>query len=269
MKTLTVAAVQMDCVLKDKERNLQKAEEYIRQTGEKVDLICFPEFFSTGYSLKLIGDDFYTLAEPIPGPTVSRLAKLAKEYNTAIVGNIVEKDEVKEGVLYDTTFVINEFGEYIGKYRKSHLYPAEHAYFRAGSEFPIFQVCGVNIGTATCYDHAFGEIFRALALQGAEVIVIPSVVPKNYEYLLDLRTRARAQDNQIFTIAINRVGVEDGIEYCGLSKVVNPRGEVISETKDEETVIIKTIDLSEVLKERKQEPILRSRRPEMYHSLIK
>lgn len=269
MQTLTLAAVQMDCVLGDKEQNLQKAEEYVRQVGEKVDLICFPEFFSTGYSLKQIGDDFFTLAEVIPGPTTERFAVLAREYHTAIVGNIVEKDERLTGVLYDTTFAINEFGEYVGKYRKSHLYPTENAYFRAGSEFPVFELCGVRVGTATCYDHAFGEMFRMLALSGAEVIVIPSVVPKNFEYLLDLRTRARAQDNQIFAVAVNRVGIEDGVVYCGCSKVVNPRGEVVAEIGDEEGVIVHTIDLGEIAKERRQEPVLRTRRPELYRPLAR
>ncbi|MCQ6561355.1 carbon-nitrogen hydrolase family protein [Paenibacillus mendelii] len=264
---LKIGVVQMDCMLKDKEANMQKAEEYLDQTGANVDVLCLPELFTTGYHLDLIKEDFYTLAETVPGPTVNRLAEKAKKYNTAIIANIVEKDSLQEAVLYDTTFVIDEEGRYLGKYRKVHLYPTEHQYFRSGSEFPVFEIRGVKIGIATCYDHAFEEMFRIMALKGAEVIFIPSAVPKNYEYLLNLRTRARAQDNQIFTVAINRIGTEDKVTYCGLSKIVNPRGEVVCEAGDEEGILIGTIDLSLILKERKQEPILRSRRPELYGSL--
>ncbi|SMF90361.1 Predicted amidohydrolase [Paenibacillus uliginis N3/975] len=264
---LTIGIVQMDCVIKDKEANIQKAEKYIDQVGLDVDVLCLPEFFTTGYHLGLINDDFYTLAETVPGPTVYRLAEKAKKYGTAIIANIVEKDSLQESVLYDTTFVIDENGDYVGKYRKVHLYPTEHQYFRSGSEFPVFDLKGMKIGIATCYDHAFEEMFRIMALKGAEAIFIPSAVPKNFEYLLNLRTCARAQDNQIFTVAINRVGTDGECTYCGLSKIVNPRGEVVCEAGDEEGVLIGTIDLSLILKERKQEPILRSRRPELYGSL--
>jgi predicted amidohydrolase len=266
---MNIAAIQMDCELKQKEVNLQKAESYIDEIGNGADVIVLPEFFSTGYHLDLINEDFFHLAETIPGPTVHRLADRARKYNTAIIANIVEKDKIQEGVLYDTTFVIDKDGNYLGKYQKIHLYPTEHRYFRSGSEFPIFDIGGVNVGFATCYDHAFGEMFRILALQGAEVIFIPSAVPKGFEYLLDLRTRARAQDNQIFTVAVNRAGNDAEIQWCGKSKIVNPKGEVLFEAGDIECILKGTIDLSFINQERIQEPILRSRRAELYTELIK
>lgn len=264
---LNIAVIQMDCELKNKRGNLQKAEKYIDEAGQDADIIALPEFFTTGYVLDLIGDDFYELAETIPGPTVDRLAEKAREHGTAIIGNIVEKDSEQTGVLYDTTFVIDRNGVYQGKYRKVHLYPTEHSYFRSGSDFPVFSVAGAKVGIATCYDHGFGEMFRIMALKGAEVIFIPSAVPKNFEYLLDLRTRARAQDNQIFTVAVNRAGNDGDVEWCGCSKIVNPRGEVMFEVDDRECMLTGSIDLSMIAKERKQEPILRSRRPELYTAL--
>lgn len=265
---LAIAVIQMDCELKNKEANLQKAEAYIEEVGKDADLIALPEFFTTGYLLDLINDDFYELAETIPGPTVTRLAKKAKQHGAAVIANIVEKDSQQTGVLYDTTFVIDENGVYQGKYRKVHLYPTEHRYFRSGSAFPVFHVAGTTIGIATCYDHGFGEMFRMMALKGAELILIPSAVPKGFEYLLDLRTRARAQDNQIFTAAVNRAGNDGDVQWCGVSKIVNPRGEVMFEAGEGECVLTGSIDLSMISKERKQEPILRSRRPELYAALI-
>jgi predicted amidohydrolase len=90
-------------------------------------------------------------------------------------------------------------------------------------------------------------------------------VPVGYEYLLDLRTRARAQDNQIWVIAVNRVGSDGDVTFCGRSKVVNPRGEVAAEASDaEEQILVAEVDLSAILRERKQEPVLRTRRPDLY-----
>jgi predicted amidohydrolase len=264
---LKVGVVQMDCELKDKAYNIKKAEEYIDKVASNVDILCFPELFTTGYHLGLINNEFYSLAETIPGLTTERLSEKAQQYKTAIIGNIVEKDDLQEGVLYDTTFFINEHGEYVGKYRKAHLYPTEHQFFCSGSEFPVFEVCGVKVGSAICYDHAFGEMFRIMALKGAEVIFIPSGIPKNFEYLMDLRTQARAQDNQIFTVAVNRAGKEGEITYCGNSQIVDPRGAVICKAGDEEEVLIGTIDLSLIKKERLQEPVFRSRRADLYKDL--
>ncbi|WP_167815079.1 carbon-nitrogen hydrolase family protein [Sporolactobacillus shoreae] len=268
MEKLTIGTVQIDCNMENKEDNIQKVEKILDHYGPKTDILCFPELFTTGYHLEQIDQNkFYELAEEIPGPTVTRLSQKAKEYHTAIVGSIVEKDRDLQAVLYDTAFVINEKGEYVGKYRKAHLYPTEHQYFRSGSSFPIFKVFGIPVGVAICYDHAFLEQFRILALKGAQIIFIPSVIPKNYEYLLDLRTRARAQDNQVFTVASNRVGQEGGIIYCGRSKIVNPKGEIVSEGNDQESVVTGLIALGEIDSERKQEPVFRNRRPELYQLL--
>ena len=125
------------------------------------------------------------------------------------------------------------------------------------------------MGAAICFEHAFPQIFTILALQGAEVVFIPSAVPVGYEYLLNLRSRARAQDNQLFVVAVNRVGREGGVTYCGLSKVVNPRGEVIAEaSRADEELLVAELNLDLILKERKQEPVLRSLRPELYRPLV-
>jgi predicted amidohydrolase len=263
------ALIQMDCIIKNKERNLSKALGFLDELKSKADIVCFPELFTTGYNLDLIGDDFYELAEPIPGPTTELMGQKAKEYGLAILGTIVGRDNAKEGVLYDTTFLLDAKGQLVGKYRKSHLYPAEHRYFRAGDRLPVFDLGGLTVGVTICFEHAFPQIFTILALQGAEVVFTPSAVPVNYEYLLNLRTRARAQDNQFFTVAVNRVGREGDVTYCGLSKVVNPRGEVIAEASHtEEELLVAELDLSLILKERKQEPVLRSQRPELYHPLV-
>jgi predicted amidohydrolase len=263
------ALIQMDCMIKSKEGNLSKALGFLDELKGQADIVCFPELFTTGYNLDLIGDDFYELAEPIPGPTTELMGQKAKEQGLAILGTIVERDDALEGVLYDTTFLLDHQGRLVGKYRKTHLYPAEHRYFQAGDRLSVFDLDGLTVGVAICFEHAFPQIFTILALQGAKVVFIPSAVPVGYEYLLNLRTRARAQDNQSFTVAVNRVGREGDVTYCGLSKVVSPRGEVIAEaSQSDEDLVVAELDLDLILKERKQEPVLGSQRPELYHPLV-
>jgi predicted amidohydrolase len=195
------------------------------------------------------------------------MGRKAKEHGLSILGTIVERGTADDGALYDTTFLVDAEGRLLGKYRKSHLYPAERRYFRAGDRLPVFDLDGVTVGVAICFEHAFPQIFATLALQGAQVVFIPSAVPAGYEYLLTLRTRARAQDNQIFTVAVNRVGREGDVRYCGLSQVVSPRGEVIVRASPtEEELLIAELDFTLISKEREQEPVLRNLRPGLYHN---
>jgi len=267
---IKVALIQMDSKPKEKEHNISHAKELIRNNAVDAEFVCLPELFSTGYNLNLMGDSFYELAETIPGPTTEEFGRLARERSLAILGTIVEADSIRKGVLYDTTFLIDSSGNLAGKYRKTHLYPAEHSYFRPGSKLPVFELEGIKTGVAICFEHAFPQIFTILALKGALMIFIPSAVPTGYEYLLNLRSRARAQDNQLFIAAVNRVGKEGEISFCGLSKIINPRGEVIAEGDgSREQVVVGEIDLNLILKERKQEPFFRAMRPELYRPLVK
>jgi predicted amidohydrolase len=265
---IKLALIQMGCKIKDKKNNLSHALDFLEKVKMKTDIACLPEFFTTGYNLDLIGEDFYGLAETIPGETTQEMCIRAKENGLAVIGSIVERDPLYEEILYDTAFIINKEGKLAGKYRKFYLYPPEHQYFKPGKEFPVVDLGLVRVGVTICYDHAFPELFRILSLKGAEVIFILSAIPKGYEYLLNLRARARAQDNQIFVAHVNRVGKEGNVQYCGLSKVADPRGEVVAEASpSQEGVLSVELDLDLILREKKQERLLRSLRPETYEYL--
>ncbi|ACL71041.1 carbon-nitrogen hydrolase family protein [Halothermothrix orenii] len=264
MEKVVIGAVQMASKLADKEGNIKQALTYIAEYGDRADILIFPELFTTGYDLDIVGDDYYSLAEKIPGRTTEIFSEYARMYKTAIIGNMVERDKNVGEILYNTTFVIDKKGDYTGKYRKVHVYPAEFTYFKRGTEFPVFNVNGVKIGLATCYDHGFGEMFRILARKGAQIIFIPSAIPKGYEYLLKLRTRARAQDNQLFTVAVNSAGKTPNSHFCGNSMVVNPRGEIIQEADDGEGVFLAELDLELIERERKQEPLIRDSAFDLY-----
>jgi predicted amidohydrolase len=248
----------MDCELGDREHNLSHALGLLRGLPRGVQMACLPELFTTGYQLS---PQLSELAEPIPGPTTERLAETGRAQKLGIVGGIAER---AGDVIYDSAFLIGPDGSLAGIYRKTHLYPPERDHFRPGDRLETYELGGVRVGVAICFEHAFPPIFTTLALGGAQVIFIPSAVPVGYEYLLDLRTRARAQDNQFFVVAANRTGEDGGIHWCGHSQIVSPKGEVLAKAEREERAVVAELDLSLIEQERAQEPVLSSLRPKLY-----
>jgi predicted amidohydrolase len=259
-----VAVEQTAPTVGDVEANLTDAEDRIRALRGRADLVVFPELFTTGYRRE--GMDHAAFAEPIPdGPTVRRLANAAREADVAVVGTILER---AGDAMYDSAVLFDRDGSLRGRYRKTHLYPAEAAFFEAGDELVVASMGdGWRVGLAICFEHAFPEIFTSLALAGASLIVISSAVPVGFEYLLDLRTRARAQDNQVFVAAANLVGFDGQERWCGRSAIVDPRGRVVAEADGSEPMgIVAELDLELIASERRQEPSLAFRRPELYRT---
>ncbi|HIC89655.1 MAG TPA: carbon-nitrogen hydrolase family protein [Anaerolineae bacterium] len=270
---VSVAAIQMTCQLGDPTANLAQAEAMLTEVAGQVDIACLPELFTTGYDLDKLGDDLFDLAEPVPvgphdpiGPMVKRLCELAAHLDLAIIAGLAERDSLAVGLLYDSAVLIDRHGRVCGRYRESHLYPTEHRFFRAGDTLPVFEVDGLRVGLAICFEAAFPPIFSTLALQGAQVVFNPSAVPVGYGYLQDVRTRARAQDNQFFVAAVNHVSIEGDVTYCGQSQIANPRGDILAiAPEDQPAAIVAELDLRLVRDQRLQEPILRGFRPELYH----
>ena len=130
--------------------------------------------------------------------------------------------EIEDGLLFDSLATLTPDGQ-TEVYRKTHLYPDELAHFVAGADLGTVRTPSAVLGPMICFEHAFPEVATTLALRGAKILVIPSAVPVGYEHLLSLRTRARAQDNQVFAVACNMAGHG----FCGRSLVADPRGEVV------------------------------------------
>lgn len=261
----TVAAVQMTSRLGDKQANLEHASALLAGLDQSVDMAALPEFFSTGYNLEALGDALFDLAETIPGETSETLSQLARDLDLAMVAGIIERDPHVDDVIYDTAILISRSGDLVGSYRKTHLYPLENRYFRAGSSLSVTNLDGLRVGIAICFEHAFPHIFTTLALRGAQLVFNPSAVPVGYGYLQDVRIPARAQDNQIFVVAINHVGPEGQVTYCGGSQIADPRGDRLALASDHtEEVIAARLDLSLIKDQRRQEPIFRGLRPELY-----
>lgn len=259
----TVAVVQTVPTLGDIDGNLDAAERELQSLSGKADLVVFPELFTTGYSLTHL--DLRGLGEPVPGPSTTRLARAA-ERGVAVVGTLIERDGDN---LYDTAIVIDSDGRFAGAYRKTHLHPTEESHFTPGDRLAVIGLrSGLRVGLAICFEHGFPELFAELALSGADVIAVPSAVPAGFGYLLDLRTRARAQDNQVFVLAAN-LGGDDGLtRWCGGSAIVDPRGEPLAVAPtDRAARLVAELDLDTIAAERRQEPLLVHRRPELYERL--
>ncbi len=262
---IAVGLVQMRCEPGNKAANLERAEHLLSGLAGRVGIACLPEMFEVGYDLAGIGPALFELAEPVPGPTSEDLATLARKLGLAIVAGVTERDPDVEGLLYDTTVLLDHQGELVGRYRKSHLHPSEHGFFRPGNALPVFALAGLRIGIAVCFEHAFPQIFTTLARRGAALVVNPSAVPVGFGHLQDLRTRARAQDNQLFVAAVNHVGKEGAVTYCGRSQVADPRGEVVAMAPDAApAAIVVELDLEIIRQQRRQEPTFRALRPELY-----
>lgn len=255
-RTVEVAALQIAAVPGAAERNLARLAAVAREQASGVELIVAPELVASGYDLAHLSANGRALAESLEGPTVATAAALAAELEATIVVGLLERDG---DALYDSAALVAPGGA-VTAYRKTHLYPPERAHFAAGDRLVTVPTPAGEVAPMICFEHAFPELATALALAGAQVLAIPSAVPYGYEHLLALRTRARAQDNQLFAVAANLAGGT----FCGGSLIVDPRGEVLAAAGRGDEAVSATIDLEAIAREREREPALALRRPELY-----
>ena len=152
----------------------------------------------------------------------------------------------------------------------------EKRYFSVGNlGFPVVALPATQIGTCICYDRRFSESYRALALQGAELLCVPYNTPafrqprEVGQETSEILLRAGAMENQVFVIAIGKAGIEDGAEYIGGSVIIAPTGKILAKAQTAaDELIVTTIDLDDVIDLRKQWNFLADRRPEAYHQIV-
>jgi len=263
-----------------REAMIDKHVEYIRQAAEAgAQIICPQEIFTGPYFCAEQQTRWYDMAEEIPnGPTVRLMQDLAKKHRTAIIVPIYEREQA--GFLYNTAAVINSSGEYLGKYRKSHIPHTapgfwEKFYFRPGNlGYPTFDLGVARIGVYICYDRHFPEGARALGLNGAEIVFNPSATVAGLsEYLWKLEQPAHAVANGYFIAAINRVGTEEPWnigQFYGSSYFCDPRGHTIAQaSRDKDEVLTADLNLDMIEDVRKTWQFFRDRRPDSYESLVK
>lgn len=253
---MRASAIQMAPTFGEVAANLGRLETLISAVGES-DLVVAPELVTTGYDLERLAETGRDLAEPFNGPTVKTIREMAADLNITLVAGFLELGAHQ--ALYDSIVITSSAHTTI--YRKTHLYPPEAKVFEAGDRLTTTRMpSGTSLGAMICFEHAFPEVASTLALNGAHILVIPSAVPTGYEHLLELRTRARAQDNQVFVVASNLTGGD----FFGGSLIVDPQGNVLVAADWTEGNVTAALDLGAIEMERSREPALRLRRPELY-----
>jgi predicted amidohydrolase len=251
-----------------KERNLK---QILDQTGKArkngVDLLVFPELHLTGYTMR---DEVSHLAEPIPGPSVKKVEAAAREHGVHIVFGMPEESGVR-GVIHNTAVLVGPKG-LIGRYRKIHL-PThsvfeERRYYRPGQEAPVFKTDLGIIGLNICYDLYFPELTRLQALQGAELVVCISASPGLRRRFFEGFCLSRAMENAVYLAYVNRVGIEEGLQFWGGSRVIAPNGSVLVQCKyDVEEFQKCKVDLEEVSRARVFIPTIKDLEPGLFDLL--
>jgi len=265
---LTVAAIQFAPVLMDVEANINKTVELLEKAAEMgVEIAVLPELSNTGYSIP-DQQKALEIAELAPGgASIERWESIAKANNMYIVAGIAERTGFK---VYNSSVLIGPRG-HIATYRKLHLFNKEKRVFSEGNlDLWVHKSSrGFNIGTMICFDWAFPEVARVLALMGADIIAHPSnlVLPYGQKAMV-----VRAIENHVYTITANRIGEEGDLKFTGKSIIVSPKGEILAEgSEDQEEIITAKIDINDA-RNKKITPLndlFKDRRPKYYQLITK
>lgn len=238
---VTVAGVQMDCTLGDVPRNLACILDRLREAASAgARLAVFPECALTGYAFAS-REEARPFAEPIPGPSVRRVADACAELGVWAAFGMLERDGDS---LFNACPLVGPDG-LVGSYRKVHLpFMGVDRFADPGDRpFAVLDAAGLRVGLHICYDGAFPEAGRALALLGADLLVLPTNWPERTEPLARHMMSCRAMENVVYALAVNRVGVERGVRFIGLSSFHGPLGEeLVWASGDREEIILAEID---------------------------
>lgn len=258
MKQIVCASIQFKIALGSIDTNLDTltaALQRVAQQGAK--LVVLPEMWSCGYDYRHLPE----LAQETPH-VLQELQNKCRELDLITVGSL---PELEDGTIYNTAYVVDR-GEIVGSYRKLHLFSTmrEDQFLGAGAHSLVVDTSVGRLGVAICYDLRFPELFRKLALEGAEIICIPAEWPKPRQEHWKTLLRARAIENQLFVMAANCCGVQGQLDFCGLSQLISPLGNVLQMADEENTELVATFDFSEMEQYRKKIDILNDRRADIY-----
>ncbi|WP_291298201.1 carbon-nitrogen hydrolase family protein [Elioraea sp.] len=276
-RPVVVSAVQITAVDGEKDRTVEKMLGFIDTAGRRGStLVVLPELWTgLGFSDET---GYRDIAEPIPGPVTSLLAEKARAYGMCIAGSMYEA--APDGRYHNAVPLIGPAGDILGLYRKTHLFDApnrpdippgivESKKVAAGDRLDVYGTNLARIGLSVCSDLRFPEVYREMALKGAEILVCASAFlsPRydHWEFFL----RARATENQCFVVASGQYGKEpkSGLAFVGRSMIVDPWGVIVATASDDEGVVTAEIDLGYIETVRERYPLMRQRRPELYSVL--
>jgi predicted amidohydrolase/nucleoside 2-deoxyribosyltransferase len=269
-REITAVAIQMSST-PNKEENLDTAERLVRSAvSSGAALIALPELWNC-HGLE---DVYRESAEPIPGPTTEFLGGLARELGVYILGGSILERVPASTKPHNTSTFFGPDGGMMALYRKIHLFDVktpdrdylESGTIASGTEIVTAKAGATTVGLSVCYDVRFPELYRLLALRGAEVLTVPAAFTlhtgkDHWEILL----RARAVENQVYVIAPAQWGRKaDGRWTYGRSIIVDPWGTVLAQCPDRDGFALATLDLDYLDRIREEFPAFKNRRPEAY-----
>ena len=262
MLIMRVSAIQMDMKFADPAYNFKHAEELIREAAaSKPDVIVLPETWNTGFFPK---ENLKELSDKDGAAVKDMCSALARELNVNIVAGSVSN--VKNDKVYNTAYVFDRQGACLAAYDKTHLFTpmGEHEHYAAGDHLTTFSLDGHKCGLLICYDLRFPELFRTLALQGVELLLLPAQWPAARRYHWETLTAARAIENQFFLAACNSCGTAGETVFGGASRILGPRGELLAAAGAGEEIVTAALDFSVLAEVRNSINVFHDRRPELY-----
>jgi len=269
---MRVAVAQMEPRLAETERNLDAALERLEEAvAAGAQLLVLPECAIPGYMFDS-AEEALPYAEEIPGPTTEAFERECARLGVHAITGLLERDS---DTLYNAAILVGPEG-LIGSYRKTHLpFLGVDRFVTPGDEFKVFDTALGRIGLIICYDLRFPEVTRTLALQGADMVALPTNFPMAAKLQCDVIAPARAAENRIYLLLANRVGKERWGEFCGWSQIVDPYGMRLAEAGEtEEALLVADVEIEKARDKDYVVPgeyelyLFGHRRPELYGALV-
>ena len=248
------------------ENRVRAADAVTTAFAEGANVVVLPEMMVTGYALDR--GSLLPVAEPVPGPTTETWGELAQEGGGYVVGGLCER---VGDVLYNSAVVVGPDGSMIGHYRKTHLFGSEKEVFAPGDlGFPLVDTDFGVVGLCVCYDLRFVEVVRLMALQGAELICVPTAWIVGFDQVRwdsegmspqGRATEVQANLSQVYIAAASQVGSHDEFEFLGSSILVDPRGNrtIGPLAGKEEEIAVASIDLDETTRAQRRSALVTPR----------
>ena len=260
-------------------KNVERGANHIREAGAAgAQIVCLPELATSIYPAYEEDPRHFDLAAPGPGPSSEVIAKAAADAGVYVVFPLYE---LEDGHRYNTALFFDREGNIAGKYRKnsipdvrySHMMGMEKYYFEPGNlGYPVFDTdLGIRVGITICYERHLPEGPRILALNGADVIFVPTATAAGSE-IWDLELRGHAVANNLWVGGVNRVGRDENgssAEFYGRSLWSNPRGEIVASAGSEgDEIVYADVDTELSRRLREEWGFFRDRRPEIFDTLL-
>lgn len=253
------------------DKNLEKALKFIEEAANNgAQLICFPELQLNPFFPQYEGLDASNYAMTITDEKIKKIQEKSREFKIMSIPNVYLKEK---GNCFDASLVINNDGQILGISKMVHIaqcyqFYEQDYYHPSDTGFRVYDTPVGKVGIIVCFDRHLPESFRICALEGADIIIIPTANVKSEPLeMFEWEIRISSMQNSIFTAMCNRVGEEGHMNFAGESIVVDPTGDVVVKADDNEQLIYAEIYINEAAKYRNVKPYMSLRKPWVYSKI--